>query len=63
MKRSDAEFRRFLLISAGSISETVAILDICLDQKYISASLHANFMLKCENIVKQIYGFSRKLES
>ncbi|HVZ66928.1 MAG TPA: four helix bundle protein [Patescibacteria group bacterium] len=62
MKKSDAEFNRFILISAGSISEVVAIMDLCLDLKYISTSQHAQFMLKCENIIKQLYGFSRKLK-
>lgn len=63
MKKSDAEFNRFILISAGSISEIVAILDICLDNHYINTSLHAHYVLKCENIVKQLFGFSRKLKN
>ena len=63
MKKSDAEFNRFVLISVGSISEIVAILDICLDNDYINTSLHAQYVLKCENIVKQLYGFSRKLRN
>jgi len=63
MKKSDAEFNRFLLISIGSIGEIVAILDLCLDNQYINSSLHAQYMLKCENIIKQLYGFSRKLKS
>ncbi len=62
MKKSDAEFNRFLLISIGSIREIVAILDICLDQKYITSSLHQKYVVKCENIVKQLYGFSRSLK-
>lgn len=62
MKKSDPEFNRFILISIGSISEIVAILDICLDLKYVSPSNHGLFVLKCENIVKQLYGFSRKLK-
>jgi len=62
MKKSDAEFNRFILISIGSIGEIVAILDLCLDIKYINSSLYAQYMLKCENIVKQLYGFSRKLK-
>lgn len=62
MKKSDAEFNRFILISVGSISEIVAILDICLDCGYLSTSKHEEFVLKCENIVKQLYGFSRKLK-
>lgn len=62
MKKSDPEFNRFLMICIGSVSEIVAILDICLDLKYVSPSQHEEFMVKCESIVKQLYGFSRKLK-
>src|SRR4030042_5473736 len=54
MKKSDKEFRRFLLISIGSISEIVAILDISLDLNYISPSIHKEYMLKCESIIRQL---------
>ena len=63
MKKSDAEFNRFLVISIGSLSEIVAILDILLDQKYITPSKHDDFLLKCEDLAKRLYGFSRKLKS
>lgn len=62
MKKSDAEFNRFLLISVSSVSEIVAILDICLDQKYIKPSTHKKYVLQCEAIAKQLYGFSRSLK-
>lgn len=63
MKKSDAEFNRFLMISIGSTSEIVAILDILFDQKYITSSKHAEFLIKCEDIAKRLYGFSKKLKS
>lgn len=63
MKRSDAEFNRFLMISIGSVSEIVAILDICFDLKYIDATIHQEFVLKCESIARRLYGFSRRLRS
>jgi four helix bundle protein len=63
MKKSDAEFNRFIMIAIGSASEVVAIIDICLDQKYITPSTHELFMLKSESIIKQLYGFSRYLKS
>ncbi len=62
MKKSDAELNRFILISIGSISEIVAILDICLDLNYINSSIHDDYVVKCENIAKQLYGFSRMLK-
>jgi len=50
------------MISTGSISEIVAILDICLDQKFISPSIHGEYLIKCESVIKQLYGFSKILK-
>ena len=61
MRGSDAELNRFLLISVGSVGEIIAILDICLDAKYITPSKYDEFVVKCENIVKQLQGFRRKI--
>ena len=63
MKKSDKEFNRFLMISIGSISEAVSILDICLDLKYITSSIHNSYMIKCESVIKQLYGFSKRLKT
>lgn len=60
-KKSDAEFNRFVLIALGSIAEVVAILDICLDQNYISIKTHQEYLEKCEILAKKLYGFSRQL--
>ena len=62
MKLSDAELNRHIIIAIGSTAEVVAILDICLDQKYINSSIHDTYMIKCEAITKQLYGFCRKLK-
>lgn len=62
MRKSDAEFNRFILISIGSVSEVAAILDICLDLKYISSSAHKFYMIKCEMIAKRLFGFSNRLK-
>lgn len=62
MRKSDKELGRFLLISISSLGEIVAILDICLDQKYITSSIHKKYVLKCEAIAKQLYGFARSLK-
>ena len=62
MKMSDAELNRHVIIAIGSAAEIVAILDICFDQKYINTFIHNAYMLKCEAITKQLYGFSRKLK-
>lgn len=62
MKKSNAELRRFLLISIGSIGEIVSILDLFLDLNYISTTEHSNYVLKSESIIKQLYGFAKSLE-
>jgi len=62
MKKLDKEFNRYLLISIGSISDIVSILDICIDLKYISTSTHQTYLLECESIIKKLYGFSNKLK-
>lgn len=62
-KSSDADFNRCVKISIGSVNEVVAILDICLDQKYIDTKTHNEFLKKAENIVKQLYGLSRTLRN
>jgi len=60
-KKSDAEFNRFVMIAIGSITEIVAILDISLDQKYITSVTYKSFIEKSESIARRLYGFSRKL--
>ena len=62
-KKSDAELNRFIMVSIGSLSEIVAILDIALDQGYINQEIYKDFLIKVESIAKQLYGFSRKLKS
>lgn len=60
-KKSDRELNRYILIAIGSLTEIVAILDICLDQKYINQAIHEKYTKKCEDFAKRLYGFSRKL--
>jgi four helix bundle protein len=62
MRKSDADFNRFIMISIGSLGEIVAILDICLDLGYINSSIHKVYVVKCETIAKRLYGFSKKLK-
>ena len=59
MKKSDTEFRRFLMISIGSVGEIVAILDVCLDLKYITSTQHSAYVIKSESIIKRLYGFRK----
>ncbi len=61
MRKSDKELARFLLICTGSLGEIVSILDICLDLKYIAPSTHEKYVLKCESLLKKLYGFRKSL--
>lgn len=61
IKKSDKEFSRYLMISIGSLGEIVAVLDICYDLRYISSTKHKAYTLKCEMLLKKLYGFRRKI--
>ncbi len=60
-KKSDADFNRFVLIAIGSLTEIAAILDISLDQKYITIKIHGEYIKRCQSFARRLYGFSRKL--
>src|SRR5690606_17445010 len=62
LKKSDKELRRFLLISIGSLGEVVAILDICLDQKYIASSTYDQLVLECETFIRKLYSFYKSIK-
>jgi len=62
MRGSDPEFHHFMMYSIASLGEVVSILDVCLDQNYITPSVHKEFMVKCEDIEKQLFSFSTKLK-
>jgi four helix bundle protein len=61
-KKSDLEFNRHVLIAVGSANEIVAVLDIALDQSYISKKEYCLFREKIKSIIKQLYGLSRSLK-
>lgn len=58
---SDLDFGRFLNTSLTSVEEVVACLDIALDEKYIDIKKHTEYLLKAENLGKQLIAFSKKL--
>ncbi|OGG86585.1 hypothetical protein A3B87_02040 [Candidatus Kuenenbacteria bacterium RIFCSPHIGHO2_02_FULL_39_13] len=62
-KNSDKDFNRFIMISIGSIYETIACLDIALDNNLISKEVYQKFYDKAESIKKQLGGLSKKLKS
>jgi|SRR3989344_5972369 len=62
-KYSDIDFGRYLNIALGSINEVVACLDVALDDGYITAKEHEEFLKIAEQIVKQLKAFSGRLRS
>ena len=62
-RKSDKDFAHFLNQSIASLYEFVAILDLLLDSGYINKQEHESFILKSENLAKQISAFSRVLKS
>jgi four helix bundle protein len=60
-RRSDRDFRRFLLISLGSLNEVVACLDDLNDARMISKKEFEIFIDKAQNIARQLSGFIKTL--
>jgi len=60
-KKSDREFSRFLQIALGSVNELYACLDAMKENKLVSESNFRRLEIECEEIAKQLGGFSKKL--
>jgi four helix bundle protein len=62
-KYSDKDFKRFLENALGSINESVACLDIALDNLLISQDYFNEVLERAESVTKQLGGLSKKLRS
>ena len=62
-KRSDKDFNRYLQNALGSVSETVASLEVALDLKSITEAQFNDLLLNAESIGRQLGGLSKKLKS
>ena len=62
-KQSDKDFNRYIAISLGSVDETIASLEIALDQKLLPKERFAYFESRHELLSKQLGGFSKFLKS
>jgi len=60
---SDADFKRFIQMSIGSVNETVAIFDIALERSFIDQVNCAIIISQAESIVKQLSAFRQALKS
>ncbi len=61
-RESDKEFFRFIPLSLGSINEVVACLDVMYSTSLISRQNFNEMISECEEIAKQLGGFSKKLK-
>jgi four helix bundle protein len=59
---SDKEFKRFIQMSIGSLNETLAILDISLENGFINKKNYGIILSQAGNIVKQLSGLRRSLK-
>ena len=60
-KKSDKELNRYLNISIGSLNETVAGMDVLLENKFINEDDFNIIISKAESISKQLGGFKKTL--
>jgi four helix bundle protein len=59
---SDREFGRFIQMAAGSCNETIAIIDIALDNEFIIKKNYDIIVDQAESIVKQLSGLKKSLK-
>lgn len=62
-KQSDKDFNRFISISLGSLDETIACMEIALDNKLITEKQFSELEERYEILSKQLGSFSKKLKS
>lgn len=60
-KTSDKELNRYIEIALGSVSETLAALDILKDNNFITKTEFDILFIKLSSISSQLGGFKKKL--
>ena len=58
---SQAEYKRFLFMSIGSVNEVMTLADICTDVGYMPKEFKANIRERYEEIKKMLFGIANKL--
>lgn len=58
---TDKDFSRFLNIALTSVNEVVACLDCALNDKYINQKEYDEYLIKAENLFKQLKAFASKV--
>lgn len=60
-KKSDKELNRFIEIALGSVSETLAAVDVLKDNKFITEEKFRQIYDKLNSVSNQLGGFKKKL--
>ena len=58
---TDKDFAHFLNMAQTSLYEVVACLDLALQDRYITAREHENFLAEAEHLANQLSAFRNKL--
>lgn len=61
-KQSDKDFNRFISIALGSLDETVACLEICVELRMVTDMKFKELEAEYEILSKQLGGFSKSLK-
>ncbi len=60
-RKTNKDLKRFLLMSLGSLNETVACFDLAKDMRLISEKRFEKISEKAENVARQLSGLIRSL--
>ena len=60
-KTSDKELNRYIEIALGSVSETLAALDVFRYNAFVSEEEFNDFLLRLSKIAKELGGFKKKI--
>ena len=60
-KYSNNEFRRYLIVSLGSTSETVVWLEYCRDLGYLEETDYQRLILSYNEVARMLQGLIRKI--
>jgi len=62
-RKGSREFKQFLNIAQGSISELATQIELSLMLDYLDSTIYGNLMDKLSKISKMLFGLSRSLKS
>lgn len=61
-RHSSKEFKQFLFVARGSLYETITLLKMCLNLRYITEAQYAILIKMCETIQSKLSGLSNYLK-